>query len=123
MNVSRVAYLAVLSILFLALLTQPALAEPVSEEHVNIQEIMVVEEDEKTTVSLEYETSFSVRVSTFLFGSDSLEERLIDVVGVDEDDTVFVRLNSESAELIYYGDAGDISPETGEYSLLVTSDD
>jgi len=123
MNVSRVAYLAVLSILFFALLTQPALAEPVSEEHINIEEIKIVEEGETTTVSLEYETSFSVRVSTFLFGSDSLEERILNVVGVDEESSEFAHLNSDSAELIYYGEAEDISPEVGEYSLLVTSDD
>lgn len=118
MNVSRFAYPAVLTLLLLALLTQPAAAvsEPVSEDNINMQEIVLVEDEteDETRVLLEYETSFSVRIGTFLFGSEALEEQVLDSVGVDESEAEFVSLDAESAEILYSGDSEDISPEDPE---------
>jgi hypothetical protein len=118
MNVSRVAYPAVLILLSLALLIQPAAAvsEPVSDNNINMQEVVLVEDetDDETRVLLEYETSFSVRVGTFLFGSDALEEQVLNYVGVNDSEAEFVSLDAESAEIIYSGDAEDLSPQDPE---------
>lgn len=115
MNVSRVAYLAVLVIL-LALATQTAAAEPVSDSKVNMQEVVIVEDESEgeTRILLEYETSFSVRIGTFLFGSEALEEQVLDSVGVEESEAEFVSLDSESAEILYLGEAESVSPEEGD---------
>ena len=122
MNVRRLLHIAVLAVLFLSFVAQPAVAEPVSDDHVDIKEITMVEEDGTTTVTVEYDTSFSVRFSTFLFGSAPLEERLVDAVGAeDEDDIEFVSLDSRSAELVYDGEADELSPEEGEYSLVISN--
>jgi len=124
MNVRRGVYLTVLATLFLffALIIQPAAAvsEPVSDNKVNTQEVVVVEDetDSETRIHLEYETSFSVRIGTFLFGSDALEEQVLDTVGADDSEAEFVSLDAESAEILYAGDAEDLSfedPETVEY--------
>jgi len=111
-----------LILLSLALLTQPAAAvsEPVSDNNINMQEVVLVEDetDDETRVLLEYETSFSVRVGTFLFGSDALEEQVLNYVGVNDSEAEFVSLDAESAEIIYSGDAEDLSlqdPELVEY--------
>lgn len=117
-------YLTVLAtlFLFLALIIQPAAAvtEPVSDNKVNTQEVVVVEDetDSETRIHLEYETSFSVRIGTFLFGSDALEEQVLDSVGADDSEAEFVSLDAESAEIVYTGDSEDLSfedPETVEY--------
>ena len=105
-------------LLSLALLTQPAAAvsEPVSDNNINMQEVVLVEDetDDETRVLLEYETSFSVRVGTFLFGSDALEEQVLNYVGVNDSEAEFVSLDAESAEIIYSGDAEDLSPQDPE---------
>lgn len=116
MNVSRVAYLAVLTLLFLVLVTQTAAAEPVSDNKVNMHDVVLVEDESEdvTKIILEYDTSFSVRIGTFLFGSEALEEQVLDSLGVDESEVEFVSLNSESAEILYFGEAESLSPEDAE---------
>ena len=109
MNVSRTAYLTVATFLLLALVVQPVTAEPVSDSNMNMQEIVVEESGDETKILLEYETSLSVRVGTFLFGSDELEEQVLDSLGVEDSEAEFVSLDSESAEIIYTGDADELS--------------
>lgn len=117
MNVSRTAYLAVLAVLLLALVTTPAAAvsEPVSD-NINMREVVIVEDETEdvTKILLEYDTSFSVRIGTFLFGSEALEEQVLDSVGIDESEAEFVSLDAESAEILYSGDSEDLSPEDPE---------
>ena len=112
MNVSRFAYPAVLTLLTLALLTQTAAAEPVSDNKVNMEEVVLVEDEaeSETTINLEYETGLSLRLGTFLFGSEVLEDKLLESVGVEESEAEFVSLNSESAEIVYSGSADELSP-------------
>ena len=91
-----------------------------SDANIEIEQITVDEsEGEPTTVTVEYDTSLSVRVSTFLFGSGPLEERVLNSVGADNDDAEFVRLGPESAELVYEGETEDIVSAVREHTLVV----
>jgi hypothetical protein len=114
MNVSRTAYLAVVTLVFLILVSQPVAAEPVSDSNMDVEEVVVVEDEGETRILLEYETTLSVRVGTFLFGSDALEEQVLDSVGIEESNSEFVSLGSESAEVLYLGDAEEISTQEAD---------
>lgn len=109
-----------MALLALTFVAQPAAAEPVSDANIDIEKITVNEgdEDERTTVTVEYDTSLSVRVSTFLFGSEPLEERVLNSIGADEDEAEFVRLGPESAELTYEGETEDIMSAVRETPLV-----
>jgi len=106
-------------LLVLASVAQPVAAEPVSDANIEVEKVTVDEGDETSTVTVEYETSLSVRVSTFLFGSGPLEERILDTIDAEREEADFVRLGPESAELVYRGETEDIISMPRDYPLVV----
>ncbi len=108
-----------LTLLVLALVAQPVAAEPVSDTNIEVEKVTVDEEGGTSTVTVEYETSLSVRLSTFLFGSGPLEERVLDTIGAERQEADFVRLGPESAELVYKGETEEIISMPREYPLVV----
>jgi len=107
------------TLLVLASVTQPVAAEPVSDTNIEVEKVTVEEEGETSTVTVEYETSLSVRLSTFLFGSGPLEERILETVGAEREEADFVSLGPESAELAYRAETEDIISMPREYPLVV----
>lgn len=101
-----------LAVSVVLLLAPPVAAQPVSDAHLDIETVSVVEEQNTTTVLLYYETSTTVKLSTYLFGSEDLQDTLVEHVGAEPEKVEFESLDTDSAELVYDGEADTLSVDS-----------
>lgn len=73
-------------------------AETVNEEHVDVSVVVVELNDSSTVIDIEYEQGLALKIDTLLFGSESLESSLEDVLNVR--DPEFESLSTDSATLV-----------------------
>ncbi len=110
---------AVVVAVCLILLVQPVAAdaplepEPISDDRFEVEEVTVDEEDGVADVTVEYDVPLSVKLDTYLFGSGSLEQTVLDRLGIDSSDTEFERLDTASAEVSYDGEADEVETSEG----------
>jgi hypothetical protein len=90
-----------------ALLAPPVSAQPT--ETVEIETVSTVDADNRTEVSVRYDTAVTVKINTYLFGSEELQERIVESIGVDEERVEFRSLNTDSAEMVYDGESDDVA--------------
>jgi hypothetical protein len=72
---------------------------------VEVETVSTVDSGNETTVTVRYETTVTAKINTYLFGSEELEERIVEAVGVEEEHVEFESLDTESAEILYDGEA------------------
>lgn len=103
-------YVALAALVCLTLLAQPVVADA-GGESVDVQDVSTEELDDGngTEVVVRYETTVTVKVNTYLFGSEELEDEVVDAVGVGEEHVEFESLDTESAEMVYEGESDEIN--------------
>jgi len=94
-------------VVFAAFVATPVAAD--AGATVDVETVSTVENGNETRVSVGYETTAAVKVNTYLFGSEELQDEVVDSVGVEEERVEFESLDTRSAEMVYDGDAEDVS--------------
>lgn len=98
---------AVAAIVCATLLASPASAD--AGEPVEIETVSTVDADNRTEVSVRYEAAVTVRINTYLFGSEELQDEIVDSIGVEKDRVEFESLDIESAEILYDGEPDNVT--------------
>jgi hypothetical protein len=93
---------AVPVVVLLALLAHPVSADGGS---VSVETVSVTDTQNETTVTVRYDTPVTTKINTYLFGSEELQDDLVDSVGIDGEHVEFESLDTGSAEILYDGEA------------------
>ena len=103
-------YVALAALVCLALVAQPVVADA-GAESVDVRDLSTEElgDGNGTEVTVRYKTTVTVKLNTYLFGSEELQDEIVDAVGVEEEHVEFESLDTESAEMVYEGGSDEIN--------------
>jgi len=102
-----------------ALLVQPVAAdapvdpESLSDDRFEFETVDIDDTNDSVDVTVEYDVPLSVKVDVYLFGSGSLEETVLERLGLEPADARFDRLDTSSAELSYDGEPDELEALEG----------
>lgn len=102
----RLTTAALALVVCVAFATTPVAADPGGV--VDIKTVSTVDDGNVTRVSVGYETTVAVKVNTYLFGSEELQDELAESVGIEEERVEFESLDTSSAEMVYDGDSENV---------------